>query len=197
MRTLKNADGKKGQMLRTAKENITTAFSIPSYQRHVDEIEAAAIRKKSKGLAAAGSPSASLATSRQFKGVSVQTCPEGAQAAAFELVSSRMKKNQRKMSKTQKPKGKLQKRKRTGLSDSDSESDGRGEDVFQANSIVDKRKRQGLVEYLVDWNGCRADEQTWERPSQIIDKGLIAQYNKAEKKRKAQAPCGKGKRVRK
>ena len=48
MRTLKNADGKKGQMLRTAKENTTTAFSIPSYQRHVDEIEAAAIRKKSK-----------------------------------------------------------------------------------------------------------------------------------------------------
>jgi len=95
------------------------------------------------------------------------------------------------MSNTQKPKEKRQKRKRTGLSDSDSESDGRGEDVFQANSIVDKRKRQGLVEYLVDWNGCRPDEQTWERPSQIIDKGLIAQYNKAEKKRKAQAPCGK------
>ena len=48
MRTLKNAEGKKGEMLTTAKNNTMTAFSIPSYQRIVDEIEAAAIRKKSK-----------------------------------------------------------------------------------------------------------------------------------------------------
>jgi hypothetical protein len=49
-------------------------------------------------------------------------------------------------------------------------------DQFDVNRIVKHRGEPGFYEYLVDWTGYTADEQTWESASSFLDDTVIKKY---------------------
>jgi len=48
--------------------------------------------------------------------------------------------------------------------------------LFDVNRIVKHRGEPGFYEYLVDWTGYTADEQTWESASSFLDDTVIKKY---------------------
>ena len=49
-------------------------------------------------------------------------------------------------------------------------------DIYKVQKLVDKRKRKGKIEYLVQWFRCSSKENSWEPESNIIDKTLIKDF---------------------
>ena len=49
-------------------------------------------------------------------------------------------------------------------------------DICKVQKLVDKRKRKGKIEYLVQWFRCSKDKNSWEPESNIIDKKLIKDF---------------------
>ena len=49
-------------------------------------------------------------------------------------------------------------------------------DIYKVQKLVDKRKRKGKIEYLVQWFRCSSKENSWEPKSNIIDKTLIKDF---------------------
>ena len=48
--------------------------------------------------------------------------------------------------------------------------------LFDVNRIVKHRGEPGFYEYLVDWTGYTADEQTWEPATSFLDDTVIKKY---------------------
>lgn len=55
------------------------------------------------------------------------------------------------------------------------------EDVFEIDSIIDKRKKKNKVEYLVKWKGYKFSECTWEPKENILSKNMIKIFEKEYK----------------
>lgn len=64
--------------------------------------------------------------------------------------------------------------------DTASWSDGQ---VFTAESILEKRRRKGTLEYLVKWEGWSDKFNTWEREKNILDPSLIEDFKKESKRK--------------
>lgn len=58
-----------------------------------------------------------------------------------------------------------------------------GEQVFDAECILNKRLRKGKLEFLVKWRGWSAKHNSWEPQENILDPRLLAAFNKKEQEK--------------
>lgn len=64
-----------------------------------------------------------------------------------------------------------------------------GEEEWEVEEVLDKRKRRGKVEYLVSWRGYGAEDDTWEPEGNLEHaKELVEEFEKrfpeAEKRKR-------------
>ena len=52
--------------------------------------------------------------------------------------------------------------------------------VTTVEKIVDKRSRDGRIEYLIKWQGYSTTENTWEPENYLRCKEMVAKYEKAK-----------------
>ncbi|XP_028268890.1 chromobox protein homolog 2 [Parambassis ranga] len=58
-----------------------------------------------------------------------------------------------------------------------------GEQVFDAECILNKRMRKGKLEFLVKWRGWSSKHNSWEPQDNILDPRLLAAFNKKEQEK--------------
>ncbi|XP_038837127.1 chromobox protein homolog 2 [Salvelinus namaycush] len=58
-----------------------------------------------------------------------------------------------------------------------------GEQVFDAECILNKRLRKGKLEFLVKWRGWSSKHNSWEPQTNILDPRLLAAFNKSEQEK--------------
>jgi hypothetical protein len=52
--------------------------------------------------------------------------------------------------------------------------------VYEVQDIIDKRRRKGVIEYLVHWKGYKKNESTWEPLADLLVDGLKDEINRFE-----------------
>ena len=55
--------------------------------------------------------------------------------------------------------------------------------IFAAEKILKKRKRKGKMQYKVKWLGYPEDQSTWEPEDNILDKRLIENFERGQRRR--------------
>uniref|UniRef100_A0A8C2WML2 Chromobox homolog 2 (Drosophila Pc class) n=1 Tax=Cyclopterus lumpus TaxID=8103 RepID=A0A8C2WML2_CYCLU len=70
-----------------------------------------------------------------------------------------------------------------------------GEQVFDAECILNKRLKKGKLEFLVKWRGWSSKHNSWEPQDNILDPRLLAAFNKKEQEKEL-LMLKKGKRPR-
>ncbi|XP_054463386.1 chromobox protein homolog 2 [Anoplopoma fimbria] len=70
-----------------------------------------------------------------------------------------------------------------------------GEQVFDAECILNKRQKKGKLEFLVKWRGWSSKHNSWEPQENILDPRLLAAFNKKEQEKELLL-LKKGKRPR-
>ncbi|XP_012681429.2 chromobox protein homolog 2 [Clupea harengus] len=76
-----------------------------------------------------------------------------------------------------------------------------GEQVFDAECILNKRLRKGKVEYLVKWRGWSSKHNSWEPQENLLDPRLLAAFNKSEQekemlyRKKGKRPRGRPRKI--
>ncbi|XP_041633694.1 chromobox protein homolog 2 [Cheilinus undulatus] len=76
-----------------------------------------------------------------------------------------------------------------------------GEQVFDAECILNKRLRKGKLEFLVKWRGWSAKHNSWEPQENILDPRLLAAFNKKEQekelllRKKGKRPRGRPRKI--
>lgn len=58
------------------------------------------------------------------------------------------------------------------------------EDVYQVESILDKRIKKGTIQYKIKWLGYGEADCTWENEANIIDREMIDAYEAERQKNK-------------
>ncbi|XP_057717324.1 chromobox protein homolog 2 [Corythoichthys intestinalis] len=58
-----------------------------------------------------------------------------------------------------------------------------GEQVFDAECILNKRLRKGKLEFLIKWRGWSSKHNSWEPQENILDPRLLAAFNKKEQEK--------------
>ncbi|XP_054596259.2 chromobox protein homolog 2 [Nothobranchius furzeri] len=58
-----------------------------------------------------------------------------------------------------------------------------GEQVFDAECILNKRTRKGKLEFLVKWRGWSSKHNSWEPQENILDPRLLVAFNKKEQEK--------------
>lgn len=53
-----------------------------------------------------------------------------------------------------------------------------GEQVYEVETLVDRRIKRGSTQYLVRWSGFGPEDDTWEAKSNILDKNLICEFER-------------------
>ncbi|XP_070580091.1 uncharacterized protein [Ptychodera flava] len=59
------------------------------------------------------------------------------------------------------------------------------QEVYEAERLLKKRSRKGMVEYLVKWKGWTAKYNTWEPEENILDPKLVEQFIRRCRRREA------------
>ncbi|XP_037333389.2 LOW QUALITY PROTEIN: chromobox protein homolog 2 [Pungitius pungitius] len=70
-----------------------------------------------------------------------------------------------------------------------------GEQVFDAECILNKRLKKGKLEFLVKWRGWSSKHNSWEPQENILDPRLLAAFNRKEQEKELLI-LKKGKRPR-
>ncbi|XP_068435668.1 chromobox protein homolog 2 [Clinocottus analis] len=76
-----------------------------------------------------------------------------------------------------------------------------GEQVFDAECILNKRHKKGKLEFLVKWRGWSSKHNSWEPQDNILDPRLLAAFNRKEQEKellllkKGKRPRGRPRKV--